>query len=480
MLKKLEIHGWKQFEKISIDFDKRVTLITGANGAGKSTIFRMIANDMGWSYTETSNPVKDKKNSSPFYTGISDNSQIKRNKNHLIHFTDEQRNELLNLGYLHRDIDEVNDPYDYLSKGYFEIGNLISEDGNFTYFVPEFVEDGAYYFHTKFEPSKFIDVKENQLSEISTDYLEAYISYIRQIGREIKGLSIPSHRSPYTYEKIDSIPIHAPQTTELIKDYFESVKNRTLNNTYANDHSPILTMKKSIVSLALFSEDNTYVKGNPEFKIMIDEFNEVLMNVLPKHLQFEGLLIVSGEVVMSTKAGDFLIDAASGGIGALIDIAWQIFVIDFEYENYVVVIDELENHLHPSMQREILPNLLNAFPKAQFIVSTHSPFIVNSIIEGKVYALTFNSQGKVNSELLNFDNKSADAFEILKDVLGVSVTMPIWMEKEFNNTINEISTTNPSELNVEDYEKMKLILEEKGLLTQFPQLLKMLMEKNND
>ncbi len=45
----------------------------------------------------------------------------------------------------------------------------------------------------------------------------------------------------------------------------------------------------------------------------------------------------------------------------------------------IVLIDEIETHLHVSLQKQILPFLTNLFPKIQFIVTTHSPFVLNSI-----------------------------------------------------------------------------------------------------
>ncbi len=45
----------------------------------------------------------------------------------------------------------------------------------------------------------------------------------------------------------------------------------------------------------------------------------------------------------------------------------------------VVLIDELETHLHIDLQKNILPFLTSFFPKIQFIVTTHSPFVINSI-----------------------------------------------------------------------------------------------------
>ena len=45
----------------------------------------------------------------------------------------------------------------------------------------------------------------------------------------------------------------------------------------------------------------------------------------------------------------------------------------------VVLIDEIETHLHLELQRVILPILTTIFPNIQFVVTTHSPFILNSL-----------------------------------------------------------------------------------------------------
>jgi predicted ATP-dependent endonuclease of OLD family len=45
----------------------------------------------------------------------------------------------------------------------------------------------------------------------------------------------------------------------------------------------------------------------------------------------------------------------------------------------IVLIDEIETHLHVDLQKKILPFLSDFFPKIQFIVTTHSPFVINSV-----------------------------------------------------------------------------------------------------
>ena len=53
----------------------------------------------------------------------------------------------------------------------------------------------------------------------------------------------------------------------------------------------------------------------------------------------------------------------------------------------IVLIDEIETHLHIELQKKVLPFLTAMFPNVQFIVSTHSPFVINSISNAVVFDL---------------------------------------------------------------------------------------------
>ncbi|MCB0646311.1 MAG: AAA family ATPase [Saprospiraceae bacterium] len=60
----------------------------------------------------------------------------------------------------------------------------------------------------------------------------------------------------------------------------------------------------------------------------------------------------------------------------------------FDYnEPGIVIIDEIEAHLHVSLQKKILPFLTDFFPNIQFIVSTHSPFILQSLKDAVIFDL---------------------------------------------------------------------------------------------
>ncbi len=69
------------------------------------------------------------------------------------------------------------------------------------------------------------------------------------------------------------------------------------------------------------------------------------------------------------------------------EIPWADKTIPITHQNIILFLDEIEVHLHPTWQYKILPLVKNLLPNAQIFVSTHSPFIINSIDNAKVYVL---------------------------------------------------------------------------------------------
>jgi len=83
----------------------------------------------------------------------------------------------------------------------------------------------------------------------------------------------------------------------------------------------------------------------------------------------------------------------SAGYSAIMDIVTELILKienteskSFDCEG-IVLIDEVDNHLHVELQKNILPLLTNFFPNIQFIVTTHSPFVLSSIENSVVYDL---------------------------------------------------------------------------------------------
>ena len=90
----------------------------------------------------------------------------------------------------------------------------------------------------------------------------------------------------------------------------------------------------------------------------------------------------------------FKLNEMSDGYAAFIDIYMELLMrlesadAIVEYDKpAIVLIDEIETHLHVELQKRILPFLTKAFPNIQFIVATHSPFVITSLENAVVYDL---------------------------------------------------------------------------------------------
>ena len=79
----------------------------------------------------------------------------------------------------------------------------------------------------------------------------------------------------------------------------------------------------------------------------------------------------------------------------------------------VVLIDELELHLHPKWQRRIVRNLTAAFPRCQFIATTHSPQVVGEV---KAEGIHIMADGEVYSPPHSF---GVDSSRVLEEVMDV-------------------------------------------------------------
>lgn len=87
----------------------------------------------------------------------------------------------------------------------------------------------------------------------------------------------------------------------------------------------------------------------------------------------------------------------------------------------IVLIDEIDLHLHPAWQQRVLVDLLRTFPNTQFLVSTHSPQVLTSVEPERIVELNQDEHGSVvaarTSAVATFGAESGD---VLETVMGVS------------------------------------------------------------
>ena len=101
-----------------------------------------------------------------------------------------------------------------------------------------------------------------------------------------------------------------------------------------------------------------------------------------------------------------------------------------EKTNGIIVIDELDIHLHPGWQRSIVSTLKKAFPKIQFIAASHSPQIIGGLMPNEIMLL---NDGDASHPRVSY---GLDSSRVLEEIMGVSEREP-----EVETLLSELFST---------------------------------------
>jgi len=135
--------------------------------------------------------------------------------------------------------------------------------------------------------------------------------------------------------------------------------------------------------------------------------------------------------VFKTLDGELPLHVLSQGTQSLIQWCARLLIGYAEHYRFpeslaeklgVLIIDEIDAHLHPSWQRRVLPAITKHLPNLQIFCATHSPMTVAGLKAGQIQLLTRNSQGKVCVSTNHADILGWSADEIYSSFLGVEPT----------------------------------------------------------
>ncbi|GMO26022.1 MAG: hypothetical protein Ta2B_05920 [Termitinemataceae bacterium] len=169
----------------------------------------------------------------------------------------------------------------------------------------------------------------------------------------------------------------------------------------------------------------------------------------------------------------FGLNEMADGYSAILTIVMDLIIkienfYDGDYNtNGIVVIDEIEKHLHVELQKKVLPFLTTLFPSIQFIVTTHSPFVIESFKGAVVYNLERKDRCVIS--------EARTANETVRDILGVPFTIPEWAEQKLNAITEKYLLQNTESIS---FEKMKTELEDSGLSSFFPDSMATVLKTN--
>ncbi len=412
-IKQLQLTNFRGFEgEVTIDFDPQLTVLVGVNGSGKPSVMDATKFSLSWYIFKLFNV----------------DNQVK--------------------GFDYRDINLlagkglIKSVFDKESTSKLETVELVLR-GGYTEIDPEKVEPW-----NKMEEGFQSFLRRNS----ERHNLQVIVSF--SAGRRVTEIEIPQEEN-----KAFIIPQAQAYEGTLGNNFgFGFFLDWFIDQTNLENQSKI--------------EKKDFEAVNPKLQVVRNALTHFLTSF--PYANFSNLR--TGESPFSahrTKKQTFLIDKngktlelnqlSDGEKGALLivfDIAYRLAIANPSLENPlhgtgVVLIDEIDLHLHPSWQKAILHCLRSTFPNFQFVVTTHSPLVISQVKPEQLRILNEGKVLTVKDFVGPFNSYGAEMEDILSLIQGVNETMPDELAQKFKRFFDLIEADN-----IEEAKTLKLELEE--------------------
>lgn len=231
------------------------------------------------------------------------------------------------------------------------------------------------------EAKKYIEFYEEKLNNWSSGAVSNCTSFVSLRDRYKQGNFILAY--------------YAAERRFCVEEY-ENIEKIQLEKTYSITEMPGEKFTKYLVDLKAtqaFTKDSEKIQRIEKWfenleGILRMVFDDQSLRLIFDDESFQFSIYESGREVF-----DF--NTMSSGYAAVLDIINDLIIrmeakmklrFGFDMEG-IVLIDEIETHLHLDLQKKIFPILTGLFPNLQFIITTHSPFVLNSLDDAAIYDL---------------------------------------------------------------------------------------------
>lgn len=246
-----------------------------------------------------------------------------------------------------------------------------------------------------------------QLKSISQ--ILSYVGYSSEIGLHIKGLN---KLDRYTLEESDNLSDEDKYDIE------------SLISKYSNLGARYRSYRDDILWLEF--DDFSFDKVN----------RSLFARFIALEAKLRKLGILKSIDVFLRKNGQeiALNRASSGELSFITSMIYLSSVID---DDTIVLIDEPENSLHPSWQKEYLGKILDLFPyyQAKFVIATHSPLIISGAENTDDSVAVYKSD---SGDFTLVDHKSNDLESMLWSMFGIITPESRYMSNYFVNVLNDL------------------------------------------
>ena len=378
-LEKIRITNYRCFKDADIEFDDHATLIVGKNGAGKTAILDAVAVAV-----------------STFLLGIDGGVSRSISK-------DDAR-------YEFHDLDGTVDPQHQFPVSIESIGDCLdncdvkwmrslnSESGNTT------VKEARELTNISKDAQKRIMTGDKSLILPLISYYGTGRLYVQKKEKKnIKSLTEFKRQVGY----VDCMA--AESNEKLMLNWFQIQTLKSLQEQQRTGKVEKSLLLKTVESAICKCFER--ISGSKNADIVFDLDTHRLV------LNFEGT-----DGSLQKFAMDEMSDGYKNTLSMIGDIAYRMAVLNpmlgdkvLEETTGVVVIDEIDLHLHPQWQQTIISDLNTIFPKIQFIVSSHAPAVINSVAKEQIRIL---DNGEIYMPAAQTYGR--DANSILREVMKVS------------------------------------------------------------
>lgn len=245
------------------------------------------------------------------------------------------------------------------------------------------------------------------------------------------------------YRQIDDVPVQANylptnfkplvQALDFIKDYLKEGEI-TINQLVANN----------ISNRALSKEDGSLEEAK-KYETVINSIETFIKDVTDYEVKFV-LKRSPNELKLRMHAEELDFDVLPDGLRSLIswiaDLLGRVDLLKWQDDlpitekNLILLLDEIEVHLHPAWQRKVLPVVQKLFKNAQIFVSTHSPFVVNSVDDAWVYKLKVED-GKAKVESVERSEDARSYRYVLRNTFDIENEFGIEIENRLKDFYKE-------------------------------------------
>lgn len=205
--------------------------------------------------------------------------------------------------------------------------------------------------------------------------------------------------------------------------------------------SAYVSSDKGVIQKIIELDYRAYRKKDPSIRGIIDKIASIASEVTEGFpITFVGI----GEddtglfPEFRTANGVLPLNFLSQGTQSIVHTLAQLLIAFAEYYGFpkkleeqpgILIIDEIDAHLHPSWQRRFLPALTNHFPNIQIFCSTHSPLVLGGLKAGQVQLLRREPDQTISVSTNEYDIVGWTVDEVLRNILDVTTPTDLSTEK---------------------------------------------------